>query len=86
MTKIYNTKYYFINLYCQIIAGMVFAQNKHVDELGGPKTTQYNCGKRNATCDQCGTFMCASRNNKTSNNVRSVEYATRWNGFAKYST
>ncbi len=56
---------------------MVFAQNKHVDKLGGPKNTQHNCGKRNATCDQCGTFMCASRNNKTSNNVTSVEYATR---------
>ncbi len=53
---------------------MVFAQNKHIDKLGGPKNY---CGKRNATCDQCGTFMCACRNNKTSNNVTSVEYATR---------
>ncbi len=37
--------YCLINLNCQTIAGMVFAQNKHVDKLGGPKNTQHSCGK-----------------------------------------
>ncbi len=71
-----------INLNCQTIASMVFAQNKHVNKLGGPKNTKHNCGKWNATCDQCGTFMFASRDNKMPNNVTSVGNATRLNEFA----
>ncbi len=61
---------------------MAFAKGEYVDELSGPKNKGQPCGNRSATCDQCGTLMCANRINKTSTHVTSVGHVTRWNGFA----
>ncbi len=66
---------------CQIVTGMDFAWKKYVGRPNWPKTQQRTCRNWSATCDQCSTFMRANKSKKTSINVTSIGYATRWSEF-----